>query len=166
MKPFILLRVEDVSGSSGTGRVAEGVESSNGWVVLFFEDSMKLFLSIDKMMEVHGHGGRTRLHYINKGRTLLDRLNPGLVKRLRALAEGRRAPITPTDVREILALLDMPVRQWLPMPLPREEGLYLVRNSPSDPRPSCVLVQVAEDFGPETRSLEEVVYGEWTPLQL
>lgn len=70
MKTFILLRVDDVSGSSGTGRVAEGMVSSDGRVAMFFADSIKIFNSVDKMMEVHSHGGRTRLHYtIPKGST-------------------------------------------------------------------------------------------------
>jgi hypothetical protein len=63
MRRFILLRVEDVSGSSGTGKVAEGVQSSDGRVVLFFADSFKYFNDIDTMMQVHSHGGRTRMHW-------------------------------------------------------------------------------------------------------
>jgi hypothetical protein len=63
MRRFILLRVEDVSGSSGTGKVAEGVQASNGWVVVFFADSFKFFPDIDTLMRVHSHGGRTRFHW-------------------------------------------------------------------------------------------------------
>jgi len=64
MKLFIILRVDDVSGSSGTGRIAEGMVSSDGQVVIFFADSIKIFPSVEKMMEIHSHGGRTRVHFV------------------------------------------------------------------------------------------------------
>jgi hypothetical protein len=69
MRRFILLRVEDVSGSSGTGRVAEGVLFTNGWVSMCFPlepMSIKFFQSIDDVMKIHSHGGRTRLHWQDK----------------------------------------------------------------------------------------------------
>lgn len=65
MRRFILLRVEDVSGSSGTGKVAEGVVASNGWAIVVFADSFKFFPSVEKLMDVHSHEGRTRLHYMD-----------------------------------------------------------------------------------------------------
>ncbi|MDB4278934.1 hypothetical protein N9917_04970 [Deltaproteobacteria bacterium] len=63
MRRFILLRVEDVSGSSGTGVVARGVVNDNGWTVVFFADSFKFFPTKEKMMEIHAHGSRTRFHW-------------------------------------------------------------------------------------------------------
>jgi len=63
MRRFILLRVEDVSGSSGTGRVAEGIVADAGYVILFFADSFKWFPDVETMMEIHGHEGRTRFHW-------------------------------------------------------------------------------------------------------
>jgi len=66
MRRFILLRVEDVSGSSGTGKVAEGVFREGIGVILFFKDSFKWFPSVEKMMEIHSHEGRTRFHWQDK----------------------------------------------------------------------------------------------------
>ena len=63
MRRFILLRVEDVSGSSGTGVVARGIVAPNGMVVVCFADTIKIIPSVEKMMEIHGHEGRTRFHW-------------------------------------------------------------------------------------------------------
>jgi len=61
---FFLVRHEDVSGSSGIGIVARGVvRSPDGSVVLFFADSIKIFKSVELMMKVHGHEGRTVFHW-------------------------------------------------------------------------------------------------------
>lgn len=94
MRRFILLRVEDVSGSSGTGRVAEGMVSTDGRVVLFFEDTIKFIPTVEKLMEIHGHGGRTRLHW-------------------------QDWPKPPKETKE---------RMWLPLPPPKEAGLFLLRR--------------------------------------
>jgi hypothetical protein len=59
---FHLVRHEDVSGVSGTGRVAEGVEFTDGPVVIrWFGDnpSTVIWESLDAAMAVHGHDGRT-----------------------------------------------------------------------------------------------------------
>jgi hypothetical protein len=63
MRRFILLRVEDLSGSSGTGIVAKGIVAPNGMVVVCFEDTIKIAPSVEKLMEIHGHEGRTRFHW-------------------------------------------------------------------------------------------------------
>mgnify|MGYP001588248013 FL=1 len=64
MKRFQLRRLEDVSGVSGTGVVAEGVEFSNGRVVLCWLSSVSsitVFDSVGDLMRIHGHQGRTHL---------------------------------------------------------------------------------------------------------
>jgi hypothetical protein len=63
---FHLLRLEDESGISGTGWVAEGAIFSNGWVVLIWPTdtpSLNFYPSIDIVEAVHGHGGLTRIVY-------------------------------------------------------------------------------------------------------
>jgi hypothetical protein len=61
---FYLERLEDPSGVSGTGRVAEGVVFSNGWVALVWlsaSPSLAFYLSLESVEAIHGHGGKTRL---------------------------------------------------------------------------------------------------------
>ena len=68
MKRFILRRQEDVSGTSGTGVVAEGCSFSTGYCSLTWLGpltSMAFYHSPDVMMQIHGHGGLTTLEYID-----------------------------------------------------------------------------------------------------
>lgn len=64
MRPFHLLRTVDVSGVSGTGVVAEGVQFSDGRVVLrWLTDvpSTAIYDSIDAIRHIHGHDGMTKV---------------------------------------------------------------------------------------------------------
>ena len=69
MKLFTLARVEDVSGVSGTGTVAEGVEFSDGVVVLRWivgdYRSTVIWPSIEAVKAIHGHDGKTTVRYNN-----------------------------------------------------------------------------------------------------
>lgn len=65
---FRLWRDEDVSGCSGIGFVAEGVRFTNGKVALaFLQDlgkavkNVEVFDSIDDVVAIHGHEGRTKV---------------------------------------------------------------------------------------------------------
>lgn len=65
MRTFRLERDEDVTGISGTGTVAEGVEFSNGKVAICWisgeHQSTVVWDSIDSVEAIHGHGGKTRV---------------------------------------------------------------------------------------------------------
>ena len=64
VRTFHLLRLEDESGVSGTGWVAEGAVFSNGWVALIWlteTPSLNFYPSIDAVRSIHGHGGLTRV---------------------------------------------------------------------------------------------------------
>lgn len=68
MRRFVLVRTEDVTGTSGTGIVAEGVELSSGHVVLTWLSALQSFAIYDnaKVLErLHGHQGRTRIAWID-----------------------------------------------------------------------------------------------------
>jgi hypothetical protein len=68
MRPFHLVREVDVSGVSGTGIVAEGVEFTDGRVALRWltaTPSTALWDSIDQARAVHGHGGHTTVRWAN-----------------------------------------------------------------------------------------------------
>lgn len=65
---FFLLRVEDVSGVSGTGKVAEGVEFENGMVALSFSSSyphVNTYVNMRSVEEVHGHQGATKIVFVD-----------------------------------------------------------------------------------------------------
>jgi hypothetical protein len=64
VRKFYLERTEDVSGTSGTGRVAEGVVFSNGWCALHWlteHTSVAVYQSVDDLEAVHGHDGATKV---------------------------------------------------------------------------------------------------------
>lgn len=66
MRNFILNRVEDESGVSGVGVVAEGTQFSNGkcvvaWVTQF--QSVAVYDSIEEVENIHGHNGKTVIEF-------------------------------------------------------------------------------------------------------
>lgn len=68
MRAFRLIRDEDVTGVSGTGVVAEGVEFTDGVVALrWLTDWPTSVVFHDRGAEavehVHGHNGRTRIEW-------------------------------------------------------------------------------------------------------
>lgn len=66
-KPFGLFRHQDVTGVSGTGTVAYGVQFADGTVVIRWlgeNPSTVVWESLDAAMRIHGHDGRTRLVWL------------------------------------------------------------------------------------------------------
>jgi hypothetical protein len=64
MRVFHFERINDVSGVSGTGRVAEGVEFSDGTCVvrwLTVTSSTCVYDNFKQMESIHGHGGSTKI---------------------------------------------------------------------------------------------------------
>ena len=43
--------------------MAQGIVAPNGMIVVCFEDTIKIAPSVEKLMEIHGHEGRTQLHW-------------------------------------------------------------------------------------------------------
>lgn len=70
MRRFYLQRDEDATGVSGTGRVAEGVQFSNGWVALTWLTQWTSVVSypqgIEAVEHIHGHQGRTRIVWMDE----------------------------------------------------------------------------------------------------
>jgi hypothetical protein len=61
---FLVNRIEDVSGVSGTGIVAEGCQFHDGriaWRWISDSPSWGLADSIDEMISKHGHKGKTEI---------------------------------------------------------------------------------------------------------
>jgi hypothetical protein len=68
MRRFILNRVEDYSGTSGTGIVAEGVEFSNGSVSIHWIsqlESVAVYANAKVLEKLHGHDGRTKIEWLD-----------------------------------------------------------------------------------------------------
>lgn len=64
MRTFYLQRNVDETGISGTGRVAEGVQFSDGRCALRWMTrpaSLGTYDSIEDLEAIHGHGGLTRV---------------------------------------------------------------------------------------------------------
>lgn len=64
VRRFALHRVTDETGISGTGRVAEGVQFSNGWCAMVWltaHTSCAFYTSIDEVTAIHGHAGKTHI---------------------------------------------------------------------------------------------------------
>ena len=67
-RPFKLIRHTDVTGVSGTGFVAEGVQFSDGRVALRWTGSAHastvIWDSIEDAIAIHGHDGATEVVWI------------------------------------------------------------------------------------------------------
>ena len=66
MQTFKLFRVQDPSGVSGTGFVAEGVQFTSGKCVLAWTtdvQSIAVYDSMADLVAIHGHDGKTRVHW-------------------------------------------------------------------------------------------------------
>ena len=63
---FVLLRLEDESGISGTGLIAEGVIFTSGKVAMSWltdHSSIGIYDSIGEVQNIHGHSGKTLIIY-------------------------------------------------------------------------------------------------------
>ncbi|OAA25444.1 hypothetical protein UG55_1022104 [Frankia sp. EI5c] len=68
IRRFHIERDVDVSGVSGTGAVAYGVQAPDGTCVLWWNSdhgSVALYPSMATLLAIHGHGGMTRAVYID-----------------------------------------------------------------------------------------------------
>jgi len=67
---FVLNRLEDESGISGTGEVADGVEFRNGQCVLCWKtenapSNIGIYPNIEAVDKIHGHGGKTKVEFLD-----------------------------------------------------------------------------------------------------
>ena len=68
-RAFVLIRDTDVTGVSGTGIVAEGVEFSDGLVALHWTSDWPTSVvfherGIESVEAIHGHNGSTRIEFL------------------------------------------------------------------------------------------------------
>lgn len=69
MRVFLLERTEDISGVSGTGVVAEGVEFWDGTCAMRWREpvghqSVSFYNHIEDIEAIHSHGGATTIRFI------------------------------------------------------------------------------------------------------
>jgi hypothetical protein len=65
---FYLKRTVDVSGVSGAGRVAFGIEMPSGKAVIEWltaTSSEGIYNSVDECIKIHGHEGSTEIEWID-----------------------------------------------------------------------------------------------------
>jgi len=63
---FEMIRVEDLSGVSGTGIVAQGMEFDDGQCVIRWLTDVKataIYKNIQELESIHGHKGRTKIFF-------------------------------------------------------------------------------------------------------
>lgn len=69
MRRFNLIRSKDATGVSGTGNVAEGVQFTDGALVVRWKSGTPSTViwdgDVDDMMSIHGHNGWTTLAWID-----------------------------------------------------------------------------------------------------
>jgi hypothetical protein len=68
VRVFRLIREVDVSGTSGEGHVCDGVRWPDGSCVVRWRTkaaSHEIWDSVEQCMSVHGHGGATRLEWLD-----------------------------------------------------------------------------------------------------
>ena len=68
MRRFVLVRVEDYTGVSGTGEVAEGAVFTSGMAVIHWlrePFAMGVYQTLEDVISVHGHEGQTQLQFID-----------------------------------------------------------------------------------------------------
>lgn len=72
METFQLVRAEDVSGVSGTGVVAEGVQFHDGQCVLSWFGSfhtIEVSPNVEQLLAIHGHNGKTVVRWDGEKRS-------------------------------------------------------------------------------------------------
>lgn len=65
---FVLNRIEDETGTSGTGYVADGIQFYNGKCVLCWraaDSSIAVYDDIETLKNIHGHNGKTEVKWID-----------------------------------------------------------------------------------------------------
>ena len=77
LRRFYLNRSEDVSGNSGTGRIANGVQFPDGVCVIRWigkTPTTTIYNNIKHLEQLHGHEGKTKVVWIDKStkRNILD----------------------------------------------------------------------------------------------
>jgi hypothetical protein len=75
MRNFLLYRIEDETGVSGKGVVAEGVEFLNGQCALQWltePGSIGIYNNLSELLAIHGHNSKTEVIWKHDDHVLFD----------------------------------------------------------------------------------------------
>jgi hypothetical protein len=78
LRQFILVQSKDVTGTSGTGIVAEGVVFEDGQAVLKWlrkPYSLGVYPSLKNLLDVHGHEGNTQVRFVRAHQATTNQTN-------------------------------------------------------------------------------------------
>ena len=105
-RPFVLYRREDVSGVSGTGVVAQGVEFQDGTVALRWLSAWPTSVvfherGMEAVKAVHGHNGSTVVLYTDDYR--IPKADPTVWTELGGYIEAAIEDGKPIDARDLMA---------------------------------------------------------------
>lgn len=78
LRQFILVRHKDLTGTSGTGIVAEGVVFEDGQAVLKWlrkPYSLGVYPSLKNLLDVHGHEGNTQVRFLQSRQAIARHSN-------------------------------------------------------------------------------------------
>ncbi|WP_185446901.1 hypothetical protein [Kribbella qitaiheensis] len=110
---FQLVRHTDVTGVRGTGTLAEGVEWSDGAVTVRWRGRWPATSAwdggVDALLAVHGHNGRTQIHWLPTAQPQTTPQQPGS-RRLELTPAAGGRPLAPVSVLTAKA----PGTLWLP----------------------------------------------------
>ena len=96
MKMFYLNRLEDESGVSGTGRVAQGFIFDNGKVALTWlleHPSVTIYDNIGEVRAIHSHDGKTEIEMIPDYKRAFNELKSFMENFSLAESFAARAPV-------------------------------------------------------------------------
>ena len=70
MRRFHVLRKEDVSGVSGVGYVAEGIQFTNKQIIIHWIanpelSSIAIYENINNFLKIHGHENKTCINWVD-----------------------------------------------------------------------------------------------------
>ncbi len=77
MRRFVLNRIEDETGISGTGHIADGVQFDNLKCVLCWRtaiSSVAVYDSIEILEDIHGHNGKTVVEWIDTSKSEAEQM--------------------------------------------------------------------------------------------
>jgi hypothetical protein len=83
MRRFHLQRHVDSTGTSGVGRVAEGIQFSSGWVALTWMSAyttVAVYANIEVVQHLHGHGGNTKVVWEDAPLYIAELMEPAQVR--------------------------------------------------------------------------------------
>jgi len=76
LKRFYLQRNEDVSGISGTGRIANGIQFPDGVCCLRWTGKTPttvIYNNITELEQLHGHDGKTRVVWLDTNISIMKK---------------------------------------------------------------------------------------------